>query len=146
MTTHHWGGNFKYFGDVGKAADEIGDFCRVWGRINVTQTKEKWGLVRCYCNFGIHQLFSITHPGYVYSRYPKWFWKFDCRIVSKFFSILHINAIVVPYQVYIYKKAYLQAIKKYPHIRKEILSGADYAELLVGIDSKLEGMFYSGTK
>lgn len=125
---HSWGDGFKYFGEVGQAADEIGQFCRRWGRINVTCTKEKWGSARVYCSFGWSQLFSITHPGYVYSRYPEWLWSFDIRYLSRLIS--KFNFIVVPYQRLIYRLAYRRAIKKYPMIVREILGGADWDELL----------------
>lgn len=127
---HHWGDGFEYFGEVGRAADEIGTFCKRWGRIGVTQTKEKYGTARVYCGFGIHQLFSLTHPGYAFSRYPKWLWTIDCLYISKIFSFLRINKVIVPYQTWVYRLAYKRALKKYPMIREEILDGADYTELL----------------
>lgn len=130
-TSHFWGGNFPFFSEVGEAADEIGKFCRRWGRINVTQTKEKYGEARVYLNFGWYQLFSITHPGYCYSRYPKWLWTFDIFYISK--VIRPLNRIVVPYQTFIYRLAYKRVIKKYPLIREEILGAADYSELLEGL-------------
>lgn len=125
---HSWDGDFKYFADVGRAAQFIGDYCRKYGRINVTQTKEKYGTARVYCNFGWHQLFSITHPGYVYSRYPKWFWKLDCQYFSK--AIRFLNPLIVHYQMFIYRRAYHLAFKQWPLIKKEIISGADYPEIV----------------
>ena len=103
MTSHYWGDGFKYFSDVGEAAELIGDYCRKYGRINVTTTKEKYGTSRVYCSFGWYQMFSITHPGYVYSRYPKWLWSLDCLYLSKI--VRFFNPIVVPYQMFIYRKA-----------------------------------------
>ncbi len=151
---HCWGDGFEYFNDVGNAAAEIGDFCRKWGKISVTQTKEKYGTARVYCHFGgyymIHDLFW---PGHVASRYPFGFSKFD-RLFKKtvgkkiyemvgnmmwrtdhFLSrILLRNKFVSKwlcrYQVWIYKKAYERALRKYPHITREILYGADWEELL----------------
>jgi len=130
---HYWGEwPDKLFMDVEMAAQEIGDYCRKWGRIQVTQTKEKYGTARVYCHFGIHQLHSITHPGYCYSRYPTWLWKFDCIYISKFFELIRLNIPIVGFQKYIYNKAYQNAIKKYPHIREEILSDADWPEYIDG--------------
>lgn len=125
---HQWGDSFKYFAEVGEAAEFIGDYCRKYGRIGVTQTKEKYGTARVYCHFGWHQLFSITHPGYVYSRYPKWLWNFDCMYLSKI--IRPLNKLTVSYQIRIYRRAYELAFKKWPLIKEEIISGADYAELI----------------
>lgn len=133
---HHWGDGFEYFGEVGQAADEIGVFCRRWGRIQVTQTKEKYGTARVYCSFGLHQLFSITHPGYAFSRYPKWLWTLDCLYISKLFNFLRLNKVVVPYQLFVYRLAYTRALKKYPFIAEEILDGADYTEELQNLYKK----------
>jgi len=99
-----------------------------WGRINVRDYKEKWGTVRVYCNFGWYQIHSITHPRYCYSQYPKWLWKLDCRYGHHVTSLL--NWIVVPYHKWLYQLFYRRAIRKWPHLRLEILSGADYSKLL----------------
>lgn len=133
---HNWGDQFEYFSEVGDAAYEIGQFCRFWGRINVTQTKEKYGTARVYCSFGAYQLFSITHPGYVYSRYPKWLWTLDCLYISKLFRFFRFNTVLVPYQLFVYRLAYTRALKKYPFIAEEILSGADYTEQLQSLYKK----------
>jgi hypothetical protein len=128
---HIWGEwPDELFIDVGNAADEIGQFCRRWGRISVTQTKEKFGTARVYCHFGIHQMHSITHPGYVYSRYPNWLWHIDCRFIAKFFNFIRLHKIITPYQIWIYKLAYKRAFKKYPHIVDEIYYGADQQQLI----------------
>lgn len=130
-TFHLWGGDFQYFSDVEDAAYEIGQFCTRWGRISVGQSKEKYGSARVYCHFGWYQLHCITHPGYAYSQYPHWLWKLDCtlggRIVRPFWFIVN------PWQKFIYRLAYKRAIKKYPHIRDEILAGADWPDRLEGL-------------
>lgn len=127
---HNWGDGFPYFEDVGNAADEIGAFCRKWGRIGVRQTKEKYGTARVYCSLGWHQMHCITHPGHCYSRYPNWLWHLDCRVTPKILHFFRLNKLIMPFHVFIYHLAYKRAIKKYPHIREEILSGADWNELL----------------
>lgn len=104
---HSWFGDFKYFEDVARAADYIGNFCARWGFIDVMQTKEKFGTARVYINFGICR---VTHP-----------------ILSK------VNPILLPFQEYIYRLAYHKAITRYPHIRTEILEGADYPCFLGGL-------------
>jgi hypothetical protein len=129
---HAWG-TWEGFRDVEEAACQIGKFCRRWGRIGVSQTKEKYGTARVYCHFGWHQMFSITHPGYAYSRYWDWVWNLDVSITTKIFHVLRINALVLPYQQWIYRRAYDRAITRYPHIRDEILDGADWPEYLEGL-------------
>lgn len=130
----HWPD--KLFNQVEHAAREIGQFCGKWGRIGVMQTKEKYGRCAVYCHFGIHQLFSITHPGYAYSRYPQWLWNLDTTCVSRVFEFLRINKLVIPYQRFVYRLAYNRALKKYPLIQSEILNGADYIELLAPLFKK----------
>lgn len=133
-STHVWG-NWpdEFFNQVGNAAVEIGEFCRRWGRISVTTTKEKYGTARVYCHFGIHQMFSITHPGYVYSTYPPRLWKLDCIIMPKIFHFFRINRMVIPLQQMIYRYAYKRTLQNFPLIRNEILDGADYPEYLRGL-------------
>ena len=125
---HTWGDEGVDWEGISNAAEFIGTNLRKWGRVGVTDYKEKYGSVRVYCHFGWHQLFSITHPGYVYSRYPKWFWSLDCLYISKL--IRPLNRLIVPYQTWLYKYLYRKAVQKWPHLRLEILSGADYDELL----------------
>jgi len=131
MTYHDWGDDWPYFGDVSLAASEIGHFCRKWGRINVTQTKEKFGTCRVYLSFGWNQIHSITHPGYYRSQYPKWLWTLDCLYFSKIIRLS--NKFIIPIQIKIYQLAYKRALQKYPHIREEILVAADYPECLLDI-------------
>ena len=87
--------------------------------------------VRVYLSFGWHQLHSITHPSYCYNQYPNWLWKLDVLYFSKIISKL--NRVIVPFHIWLYKRAYKKALKKYPYIRNEILSCADYPELLKGL-------------
>lgn len=125
---HTWGDEGVDWEGIGDAAEYIGRNLRRWGRVGVTTTKEKYGTVRVYCGFGWYQLFSITHPGYVYSRYPNWLWSLDCLYLSRL--IRPLNRVVVPYQRWLYTYFYGRALKKWPHLRLEILSGADWNELL----------------
>lgn len=124
---HHWSGNFRYFRHVGEAAFEIGEFCRRWGRINVSQTKEKFGEARVYCGFGWDSFHSITHPGHMYIRYPDWLAKINslCWTRPGRFIFRLINRVIVPYHKFIYSLAYNRAFKKYFYITDEIYYGAD---------------------
>lgn len=132
---HSWGEEGVDWKGISDAAVFIGTYLKRYGRINVTTMKEKWGTVRVYCSFGWHQFHSITHPGYVYSRYPKWLWKLDCLYSPYLFQF--INRLVVPLHLKLYKRAYKLALKKWPHLAQEIIMGSDFAELLTDIDSRL---------
>lgn len=125
MHTYYDEPEWPYFGDVENAAHEIGKFCRKWGRMGVTQTKEKWGSCRIYCFFGWYQLGEIIYPGYCWRKGWKILWKV---YLPKWFVKL-----CIPYQIFTYRLAYKQAIKKYPHIKEEILCCADYREYLKGL-------------
>lgn len=127
---HCWGDGFPYFGDVGEAADYIGTFCRRWGRICVTQTKEKYGTARVYCHIGYYSLHGLIYPGYAYSQFPDWLWHLDCRVITKLMSFFRFDKIMVLWQKFIYRTAYKRALKKWPHIRNEILDCADFYEFL----------------
>lgn len=128
---HSWGDSGVDWKGISDAAHYIGDGLRKWGRISVMDMKEKFGTVRVYCHFGWYQLHSITHPGHHYCRYPPWLWHLDCSWGSR--SIPYISRLVEPYQKWLYRFYYKRALRKWPHLREEILSCADYPELLKGM-------------
>jgi hypothetical protein len=51
-----------------------------------------------------------------------------------------INRVIVPYHIWLYRRAYRNAVRKWPHLVDEICSAADYGELLVGIYSSNNNM------
>jgi hypothetical protein len=102
-----------------------------WGRISVRQSKEKYGTARIYCSLGWHQFHSITHPRGVFNRYPRLLWDLDCKYGSKIVRFLF--GWVVNYHCWLYRKVYSLAVKKWPHLKEEILCCADYDELLKGL-------------
>jgi hypothetical protein len=129
---HRWGDGFPYFDDVDNAAYDIRRFCIRWGRLG-GQAKEKYGTVRFYTNFGVRGLHSLTHPGYChYAWYPRWLIYLDIYHLPKFFYWTGIQWFFSKWQPFIYNLAYKRALKKYPHIEAEILSDADYPELIKG--------------
>lgn len=132
---HRWGDEDVDWAGISDAAYWIGAHLRRWGRVNVTDTKEKYGTARVYCNFGWYQFFTITHPGYHFSRYPAWLWKLDCYYGHHLLRL--VNWAVIPLQKILYRYLYKKAVKKWPHLAGEILLGADWSELLRGIDSRL---------
>jgi len=127
---HYWGDEGVDWNAINDAAYEIAMDLKKW-RIQVRDWKEKYGTVRIYCSLGWYQFHNITHPGHCFCRYPKWLWKLDCRYFRRVFGI--INRFVIPLHIRAYRKAYKNAIKKYPHIREEILCCADWDELLKGL-------------
>lgn len=128
---HTWGDKGVDWHGISDSAEEIGDFLVKWGRVNVRDTKEKYGTVRVYLDFGWYQVHSITHPRSMFNRYPKWLWSLDCKYFSRVFK--YINYLVVPYHIWLYKLAYKRAVLKRPHLIAEIMYGADFDELLTGL-------------
>jgi hypothetical protein len=118
MPTHYWGDEDFDWDSLYKAETEIRKILKL-GRIGV-HSKEKYGTLRWdlfLCDGTLH---SITHPGYVYSQYPKWLWRFDIRHkplkwVARFVNIIQIK--IVQY-------AFTKVCNKYPHIRDEIIMDA----------------------
>jgi hypothetical protein len=128
---HQWGEeNFDWKG-LDDAILFIAINLKRWGRISVRQAKEKFGTARIYCSLGWLQFHCITHPGYVFSRYPNWLWHLDCDYGTKIVKI--INYLVYPYHKWLYREVYKHAVAKWPHLKEEILCAADFDELLKGL-------------
>ena len=130
-TYGHWPN--VLFRDVEEAASFIGDWLRKWGRISVCQTKEKYGTARVYCSLGWNNLHEVFYPGYMFLKWPRWIAKIDDYASYGLRLNRLLYAISYPLHKRLYRWRYKQAIKKYPHIKEEILYGADYPEELKGL-------------
>jgi hypothetical protein len=129
---HSWGDENVDWNGINYSARYIGENLKKWGRVSVLQYKEKFGTVRVYCSLGWRNLLNITHPGYIHYRpYPKWLMTFDIYVLSRI--IPYLNFIILPYHKWLYRKLHKDMVKKYPHLKEEILCMADYDELLKGI-------------
>lgn len=129
MPMHYWGEEGFNFCEVSEAAEYIGEGLRKWGRANVTQYKEKFGQVRVYCYLGLSMFHQLIWPGYCRSMYPyHWMWVLDIKL-SKLWKYISF-IIVTPYHVWLYRKLYKNAVKKWPHLHDEIVACADYTSLL----------------
>lgn len=128
---HNWGDESVDWDGIYGAARFIAARLRRY-RVNVRDYKEKYGTVRVYCSLGWSQLHSITHPGHVWCRYPKWLWILDCRYGSRIIPFL-CNWAVIPFHCWLYRDTYRRAVEKWPHLRDEIVTAADFHELLEGL-------------
>jgi len=126
---HNWGDESVDWGGINDAARFIAVNLRRWGRIAVTDYKEKYGTVRVYCHFGFDCFHSIWRPSYLWIH-PKWPYKLDLRLSKYVMPIL--NKIIVPWQIFIYRNFYRRAINKWPHLYKEIVSCAAHGQLFEG--------------
>lgn len=129
---HQWGDENVDWKGINDAAEFVGDYCARWARFR-GQTKEKYGTVRFYAHLGYLSLHGLVYPGYVYSQFPNWLWTLDIYVISPLLQKT-FSWVWNPWQKFIYKRAYKLAVKKWPHLRKEILSGADHLELLDDCD------------
>lgn len=62
MTFHHWSEDDFDWGGLGKAIDFIDKYITRWGRIQLHQSKEKFGTARIYCHIGITMFHDLIHP------------------------------------------------------------------------------------
>lgn len=121
--------------ELEQIAVEIGNFCAKWGRIHISQTKEKYGTCRVYIYFGFYGLHGTLFPknNYKHKYFPQWLWQLDnyvfYKLTTKLTSLL--DFVVIPWQQYIYKLAYKRAIKKYSYYEEAITTCMDYPELLI---------------
>lgn len=128
---HTWGDETFAWDDLELAIRYIETNLKRWGRVSVSQAKEKFGCARIYCSLGWSDLHSITHPGYCFSQYPQWLWNFNCLYSTRLMILF--NWFIVPYHMWLYRKLYSDMVKKFPHIKTEITCDADFPELLKNI-------------
>lgn len=118
---HDWSDNSVDWRGISDAAEYIGSTLRKWGRVSITDTKEKFGTVRVYCSLGWWSLHDITHPGY---HFIQW------RRVGHIPVPAFINRLVLPYHRFLYRLVYSRAVRRWPHLSCEILHSADHPDLL----------------
>lgn len=106
------------------------------GRIGV-HSKEKYGLARWDLSLFNGHLHDLTHPGYVYSQYPKWLWSFDIE----YRPLRFLTWLIRPYQALVVKLTFLYLWYKFPHIRPEVFSDAP-RELLFKKHGKFAASFW----
>jgi hypothetical protein len=133
---HIWGDNTFDWTGLDEAISYIDQTLRRW-RVNVQQSKEKYGTARIYCSLGLEWWPQLTHPGYTRNPWPRWlnfvvYGSYDKR------SPLHwllrsLNLVVVPFHKWLYRRTYAEAVRRWPTLRAEILACPDWPELLEGL-------------
>jgi len=134
MVYHEWGEKDVDWAGLDDCCNILHNTCTRWGRFG-GQTKEKYGTVRFYAHMGWLCLHSLIYPGYVYNQFPKWLWTLDCKFIGPILRFF-FEKIWTKWQIKVYNYAYQKCLKKYPHLRAEILCGADNAELIKGATRK----------
>jgi hypothetical protein len=97
------------------------------------QIKEKYGTIRFYAVFNDQSLHGLIFPGYCYKHknYPNWLWSLDIYYISEFIGKVFGRPLFW-WRKQVYNYAYQQCLKKHPNLRRELLSSADYPELIKG--------------
>lgn len=128
---HRWGDEDFDWESLYHAIEEISSYFTKWRLGN--HSKEKYGTARISIYFFNGSLFELCYPGYVsywpWKNYSKLL-KFDIYYVPIIFRFLGLTKLIRYFQYKVYSRGYNLAIKKYPHIKKEILICADYPELI----------------
>lgn len=124
---HYWGDDWPYWSDLNDAIHYTTRYMIRYGRIPANG-KEKYGECRIYCHFGIENLYWFFKPNYHFYRYHKYVRRLDDATFGKLFKLLREP--IYKWQKFIYRRAYQNAIKKWPHIQLEIINGCDYSELV----------------
>jgi hypothetical protein len=128
---HTWGEENVDWAGINDAAQFIAKRLQYW-RVDVRDWKEKYGTVRIYCSFGLRWWQSLTHPGHVWLRWPRWlnFVNYPTPRSPFYWLLRLVNYAIVPFHVWLYKRTYLEARRRWPHLAQEIYRGSDYSELL----------------
>lgn len=117
----HYEGHYK---DINESLDIIekwADRGRIMG-----QTKEKYLSTRWYAYLGTELgLNTIFYPRHMYYRFPKWTYPIDSAIKS-IFKYTGIQYLFVKWQVFCYRQAYKEVLRKYPKVDHSI----DHEEIL----------------
>lgn len=141
MPYHDWSDDSFDWKSLNEAASLIHGTCKLF-RIGC-HIKEKYGTLRASFYLFDGSFHSVLYPGYVYYQYNNWR---VCKFIHKYTNVdiakkmLHLDIslasyknkwynklVVSPVQWFQYNVGYKTAIKlairKYPHIKEEILSG-----------------------
>ena len=134
--SHKWSDNKFDWNGLNDSLEIIRRVC-LYARLG-THIKEKYGRARVSTWFFDGSLHSFLYPGYVYCQYTKRFgirkrlWYCDIYVFPKISKYTGITKLIQFIQKKVYNLAYQTALKKYPHLRDEILVDADYPELITG--------------
>ncbi len=118
MARHDWSDKTFDWDSLYKA-ESLGNKIFRFFRIGV-HSKEKFGSLRWSFYLFNGSMHSITHPGYVYSQYPKWLWSFDC----KYKPLRFLKPIITPLQCLVIRLTFSYLCYKFPTVIDEIISDA----------------------
>jgi hypothetical protein len=132
MPYHEWGDDSFDWNSLNEAINRGTKLMERVGRIGV-HSKEKYGTARWSLYLFDGTMHSFTHPGYVYSQYPKWLWVFDVS----YKPLRFLKPIINWWQKIVIKLTFLYLSRRYLHIVDEIISDAPHE--LLSKDLRLRG-------
>lgn len=127
---NRWGDKSVDWKGISEVVLYFHDYSRRYGRLG-GDVKEKYGTVRFYVQFGYLSLHGLVYPGYVRNQFPAWLWKLDLNVLTPVLQFF-FERLFVFWQKKVYGRMYLNALKRYPHLEREILCAADYPEFIEG--------------
>jgi hypothetical protein len=129
---HEWGSEFDWK-SLGKACRFFSTYLRLVGRIQMIGTKEKYGTMRLewfvwngHYNELLH---AMIYPGQLFIRWPVWMRRID-KVITAFCAKIGICKLISVYQRFIFNIVTLIAVKRWPHIRYEIMDELEFRDLL----------------
>lgn len=134
MPHHVWNDGWEYWKDLGDAIHFCKKHWRAWGRIGIAFSKEKWGVFNHNCQFywGSWPIHELVKPGYTYYQWPKWLMLIEMEYLSKAVKYIGMRWLVQQWQKLVYNVVLWRALRKWSHIRDELLCDADYDMLWNG--------------
>lgn len=125
MTYHDWGDKDFDWEALNNAGEYISSYCMKRARLYI-HWKEKYGTLRYQhlssCIFNRYwPIHTLINPGHLYYRFPRWMINIE-YIVGDVLYYIGVVKIIQKYQLWILKRALLRAVKKFPHIKDEILA------------------------
>lgn len=131
MPGHCWGDEWfeKNGQDLEDAITFIWEEVRKRGNIGL-HMKEKYGTIRyefVECAFwsDYWPIYSYFYPGYLYYNWPRWAYQLE-RPIAVICQALKIYKIIHKRQMKILHQVMCEVVRKYPHIKDEILADFNY--------------------
>lgn len=133
---HDWSDDKVDWKGINDCTNILYKYATKIGRIG-GQIKEKFGTIRFYANFGGLSISTLLYPGYYNIPLPSWLYSLDLYYIAPVMRFF-LGRLFFMWQKYWYNKAYQKCMEKYPHLRAEILSSADFIEFVKGASRKEE--------
>lgn len=99
------------------------------------QIKEKYDTTRWYATFSTWGIHTFFYSGHYYYRWPKWTWRLN-EFSEKVMNYTGITYLIIQWQKYCYRQAYLECFKKYPEFKNHCIN---WTEIVGNQTKEFEG-------